>query len=299
MFDQQQEQAPTEQEQGTLSSQERITSRDVFNTDRFQSRDQASQQQAQGDKQQAQVEQAIHDLEKLGKFKFEGQEWTAKDLRDAILRQKDYTQKTQALSKDRESFSQEQKFYENLYQDLNSVKNNPQLAQEFIKIYPEKFHSYLKQILEEDQNQTQSQNVQKPQQQQFDVDREARMQKLEKFYQDQEVAKNEAMISQTVEKFSKKYPDALKEVVIGRVYEAHNRGEQINDDTWETAFKTVDAQMKDMWKAKYGEMVKQQTEVNKKSQDVPSGGGTIGRAPAKFNKFSDITENAIRDLTSR
>ena len=293
----QQEQASDSQESSTLSSQEPITSKNVFNADWTKQFDQAGQ--SQGQQQQAQVEQAIYELEKLGKFKFDGQEWTAKDLRDAILRQKDYTQKTQALSKDRESFSQEQKFYENLYHDLNSVKNNPQLAQEFIKVYPEKFHSYLKQILGQDQNQAQSQDVQKSQQQQFDVDKEARLQKLERFYNDQEVAKNEAMISQTVDKFSKQYPDALKELVIGRVYEAHNRGEQITDDVWETAFKTVDAQMKDVWKAKYGEMVKQQTAVNKKSQDVPSGGGTIGRAPAKFNKFSDITENAIRDLTTR
>ncbi len=293
----QQEQVSPSQDTSTLSSPDApITSKDVFNTDWTKQMDQAQNQSEQSQ----QVQNAIHELEKLGKFKFEGQEWTAKDLRDAILRQKDYTQKTQALSRDRESFTQEQKFYENLYHDLNSVKSNPQLAQEFIKIYPEKFHSYLKQVLDGGQQQTQNnQQPQTQQQQGFDVEREARLQKLESFYQEQEVAKNEAQINQSIEKFSKQYPDALKEVVIGRIYEAHNRGEKITDELWETAFKTVDAQMKDIWKSKYSEMVKQQTEANKKARDVDSGGGTIGRAPAKFSKFAQITEHAVKDLSGR
>lgn len=292
----QQEQAGS-QDSSTLSSPEPITSRDVFNRDWNKDANQA--QDGQASKEQ-QVQQAIQELEKLEKFKFDGQEWTAKDLRDAILRQKDYTQKTQSLAKERDSFSQEQKYYQNLYYDLNAVKNNPELANKFISVYPESFHGYLKEILGSTQSQTQAQGQSQAQQQpSFDVDKEARLQKLESFYQEQEVAKQEAAISQTIEKFSKQYPDAMKEIVIGRVYEAHNRGEKISDETWENAFKTVDAQMKDTWKAKYGEMVKQQTEVNKKSRDVESGGGTVGRAPAKFSKFGQITDHAIRDLTSK
>jgi hypothetical protein len=286
---QQNEQAESSQEPSTQTSPESITAKDVFNTDRFK-----------GNMDQGAQEPTIYELEKLSKFKYQGQEMTPKDLEAAILRQKDYTQKTQALSKDRESFTQEQKFYENLYHDLNHVKNNPQLVSEFIKIYPEKFHSYLKQVLGDDSKQAQPQEAkdqsQKPQ---YDVEMMSRMQKLETFYHEQEVAKNTQEINATVDAMSKKYPDALAEMAIGRVYEAHNRGEQITKETWETAFKTVDAQMKDYVKAKYGDLVKKQTEANNKSRDVDSGGGTIGRAPQKFNRFADITKNAIDDLTKR
>ena len=57
--------------------------------------------------------------------------------------------------------------------------------------------------------------------------------------------------------------------------------------------------MKDFVKAKYGNLVKPQTEANNKSRDVDSGGGTIGRAPKKFSNFGDITKHAVRDLTGK
>ena len=268
----------------TQTPPEPITSKDVFNTD-FSKLDQGA------------IEPTVYELEKLSKFKFQGQELTPKDLEAAILRQRDYTQKTQALSKERESFKSEQKYYENLYYDLQNVKNNPQLANEFIKIYPEKFHTYLKQILNGESNSqapTQNQSSGK-----YDVDLMSRLQKLENYYQDQEVSKHTQEINSTIAKYEKQYPDAIKELVIGRVWEAANQGAEVNENLWANTFKSVDAQMKDMVKAKYGDLIKQQTEANKKARDVESGGGTVGRAPQKFKSLKDVTENAINDLTKR
>ena len=272
-----------------ISSPDAITAKDVFGkTDRFDKMDQGAQ------------EPTIYELEKLSKFKYQGQELTPKDLEAMILRQKDYTQKTQSLSKERDSFTQEQKYYENLYTDLQNVKNNPHLVSEFIKVYPEKFHSYVKQVLDQNNNQTQPQQSQdQGQKPQYDVEMMSRMQKLETFYHEQEVAKNTQEINSTVESMSKKYPDAIAEMAIGRVYEASNRGEKITQETWENAFKTVDAQMKDFVKAKYGDLVKKQTEANKKSKDVDSSGGTIGRAPQKFKSLGEVTRHAINDLTNK
>ena len=271
----------------TQSSPETITAKDVFNTDWTKNLNQepTSKEEAA----------TIYELEKLSKFKYQGQELTPKDLEAMILRQKDYTQKTQALSKERESLQSEQKFYENLYHDLNNVKNNPELANEFIKVYPEKFHTYLKQVLGQSE-QTQNAQNQKPQ---FDVDTAARLQKLEAFYYEQEVAKNTQEINATVDKLSQKYSDALPELAISRVYEAYNRGEKITPEVWENAFKTADAEMKNLIKTKYGDLVKKQTEANNKSRDVDSGGGTVGRAPQKFKSLSDVTKYAVKDLTNR
>lgn len=281
------------QEQGasdstTLNSPEstNITSRDVFNRDWSKEMDKGAS------------EPTVYELEKLSKFKYQGQEWTPKDLEAAILRQKDYTQKTQSLSKERESFQQEQKFYENLYYDLNHVKNNPQLAQAFIQTYPEKFHNYLKQVLGGENPQA-VMNSQQPAKPQYDVELMSRMQKLENFYQEQEIAKNTQEINATVDKLSKKYPDALSEMAIARVYEASNRGEEVTPELWENSFKSVDQMMKDHVKAKYGELVKKQTEANVKSRDVDSGGGTVGRAPQKFKNLSEVTNHAVKELTNR
>lgn len=271
----------------TQSSPETITAKDVFNTDWTKNLNQepTSKEEAA----------TIYELEKLSKFKYQGQELTPKDLEAMILRQKDYTQKTQALSKERESLQSEQKFYENLYHDLNNVKNNPELANEFIKVYPEKFHTYLKQVLGQSE-QTQNAQNQKPQ---FDVDTAARLQKLEAFYYEQEVAKNTQQMDAIIDKLSPKYSDAIPELVISRIWEAYNRGEKITPEVWENTFKTADAEMKERIKAKYGDLVKKQTEANNKSRDVDSGGGTVGRAPQKFKSLSDVTKYAVKDLTNR
>ena len=77
------------------------------------------------------------------------------------------------------------------------------------------------------------------------------------------------------------------------------RSEKITQDAWENAFKTADLEMKDLIKTKYGDLVKKQTQVNNKSRDVESGGGTLGRAPQKFKSLSDVTNFAVKDLTNR
>lgn len=91
-----------------------------------------NEQQAQATK----TPEETPDLAKFARLKFEGQEMTYDDLRRAYLRHKDYTQKTQALAEER-------KFFDNLSADLRAVQQNPQLANEFKKVYPEKFHGYL------------------------------------------------------------------------------------------------------------------------------------------------------------
>jgi hypothetical protein len=246
---------------------------------------------------------AIAELDKMDKFKFQGQEWTPKDLEKAVMRQKDYTQKTQSLAEERkqmEAFKNESKFYENLYFDLQKVKSASEkgdnsLVNEFLQVYPEKFHSYLKEIL----GTTSQQPAQKQQSQPFDFETATRLQKVEKVIYEQEVAKNEAYISSTVDKMSKKYPDAIPEMAIARVYEAHNAGTKITEKEWEKAFQQVDEQIKGVVKARYGDLVKKQQEANQKGRDVDSGGGTMGRAPEKFKSLGDVTKFAISDLTRK
>lgn len=251
------------------------------------------------------VAAAIAELDKMEKFKFQGKEWTPKDLEKAILRQQDYTKKTQSLAEERKSFESERKFAENLHYDLQYVRSNPTQAtiNEFIKLYPEKYHGALKTVLTELQsaNREQMQPTEKKTETvpNYDIETANRLNKLETFYHEQEVAKNTAQINATIEKYSKQYPDAISRLVIADVYEAHNQGVKVTEQVWEDAFKAVDAQMKEVVKSKYGDLVKKQTEANNKARDVEPGGGTIGRAPAKFKSLADVTKYAIEQETSR
>lgn len=291
-----------------FNSEQPITSQDVFGTPPSQgdssNRNEPGSQGIQDNRNSVREAAAIAELEKMDKFKYQGKEWTVKDLEKAILRQQDYTKKTQELAKSRETFEQDAKFQKNLAFDLLAVKERPELASEFIKIYPEQYHAYLKEIIggsRAGQNKTQEQQQQMPQ---VDVEKEARLQRLEKHFHEQEVSKHSQAINTQMDRLTKKYPDALPELALARVYELMNANAQdpsfqVSDQMWEDAFKGVDSQMQDIFKKRYGDYVKKQTEANKKARDVDSGGGTPGRAPPKFKGFKEVTENAINDLKSR
>lgn len=262
-----------------------------------------SSSQALSSEREQEVAQALAELDKMDKFKFQGQEWTPKDLEKAILRQKDYTQKTQSLSDERKSFGDERKFYENLAWDLMKLRDNPSMVQEFVKVYPQQFHQYAEQFLKQASNQVQQQGNQgqPPQQSHADVQTLSRLERLEKFYNDQEVAKNETEIKNIMTSMSTKYPDAanFQEMVLGRAYESHTQGTQLTPQVWEDIYKQVNDQVGSMLKTKYGDLVKKQQAANVKARDVGAGGGTVGTAPKKFKGFKEATAAAIADLTNR
>lgn len=256
------------------------------------------------------VAEAIAEIEKLAKFKFQGQEWTPKELERAILRQKDYTQKTQQIAQVKKEFESQQKFYLNYAADLRTIeKSSPEqrqaLISEFIKIYPQQFHSELDKALRNLSGQDQSSATRTQQSHTPDVALLSRLQSLEKIHHEQAVERSRASIESNIQKLSSKYKDAIPELVIGRVFEAYNQlAEQdpqakLTDKMWEDTFKTVDEEMKSRMKNNYGDLVKKQTEANAKGKAPDASGGTVGRAPHKFKSLKEATQHAIRDLSGR
>jgi hypothetical protein len=276
------------------------------NVNEIERREEPAGASARPDREQsAEATQAIHDLEKLEKFRYQGKEWTAKDLEKAILRQQDYTRKTQSLSDERKTYETErqsdEKYYNNLHWDLLAVANNPNLAAKFLELYPEKFHTYLKDTLSKASGtqSNQGNNNVNQQNQTPDIEMMSKVQKLEKFYDEQQTAKTTTEINKSIEKYSKEYKDAIPELVIGRVYEAYNNGTKVDDSLWSETFKQVDNEMKQMLRDRYGSLVKEQKKANAKGRDVDSGSGTISNAPQKFKSIGDVTKNALKEITGR
>lgn len=242
------------------------------------------------------MQEAIAELEKMERFKFEGREWTPEDLKAAIMRYKDYTKKTQALAKERESVESERKFYENLSFDIQAVLSNPSLVGKFLEVYPEKFHKYLKEAFQKTPGQSTGQRDQSagtP-----DVELLSRLQKLEKTLHDQEVAKQESYIDTQVEKLSKKYPNALPKVVLASIHDKYLRGEELTEEDWERAFEESEKEMTELLAKRYGEKVKAQGKANEKARDVEAGGGTPSSAPKKITSFKEAREAAIKAATA-
>lgn len=260
--------------------------------------------------QEQQIQEAIYELKENGKFKFGGKEYTAEDIKrmqQGEMRLSDYTKKTQSLAEERKSFEAEKKYNDNLYYDLEAVRENPSLANKFVEVYPAKFHSYLKDVLSRTQQQDLAQQqTQTHQRSQPDVELltkfgslNEKVSKLEKFHLDQEAGKVQLEIEQKISTLSKKYPDALRKMVLSDAYETHSKGVKMTDDVWEEIFKTNDQAMKDLVKTKYGNLVKKQAEANNKAKDVDAGGGTVGKAPPKFKRIEDVGKFAEEQMSNR
>jgi hypothetical protein len=252
--------------------------------------------------QQQSKDQALFDLAKADKFSFEGREWTRDAFKKLIDQEKQfqsmnevYTTKTQKLAEDRKAVEENRKYYTNLAADLIKVKENPSLASEFVRVYPQEFHQYVEQFLRGGQQQTQGQ----PQGPNVDVNMLSRLDRLEKFYNEQEIARNESEITKLVDDLSKKYPEAaeFKEMCLGRAYEAHLAGEKLTPESWEKIFKDVEEQVSGVMKAKYGNLVNKQTEANARGKSPQAGGGASGSAPRKFKSFREASEALIQDVT--
>lgn len=237
----------------------------------------------------------LTDLEKLERFTYQGREMTPKDLQSAMMMQADYTRKTQEIA-------QERKYYDALADDLKSVRENPALAQEFRKIYPEKFHGYLEYALNgaTQQQQQPGQQLQQQTQVQPQVPKEFmdRFQKLESAWSQQEVEKAQAQLDSIFDKYSKKFDMADERTVLATAQQLHGAGTKLDEATWEKIFKADHDRHMERFQAYYKTKQTNQLEANRKARDAGPGGGTPGQAPVK-RTFDEATKAAIQELGGR
>src|SRR3954471_25040474 len=218
---------------------------------------------------------AIMELDKLEKFKFEGREWTPKELKDAYMMQSDYSRKTEAIA-------QERKYYDNLAADLDSVRNDPSLMAKFKELYPQKFHSYLSVL---SQNQATNSEQSKPA---VAPEVANRIEKLEQFITQFETKNLEAEVDTAFNKLTEKYPMADERVVTASANLALQQGVRLrgedgklNVGELEKIFKSEHERTQKAYDAHYKQQVEKQKQASAKSRDVASGGGVPGQAPEK------------------
>ena len=239
--------------------------------------------------------QAIADLSKFQKVTIDGKELSIDDLKKSMLRQDDYTRKTQEVAKER-------KYYDNLQIDLSAVRQNPSLAADFKRVYPAKFHQYLDLILQKDAAEAE----QKGQASQLPPEV---MQKLEKYdqmfgtleqkAQQEQVNAIDAKL-QTIEgNLSKKFPYADTVFAYTLAQEAKAKWEQENgqpmppeilDEKFlEPFFKASHNHQEATFKKWQKEQVTKARSSHKEASDIGRGGGTPGEAPNKL-KLKDVAE---------
>lgn len=249
--------------------------------------------------EQPNTQDSVPELDKFERFKWEGKEWTPKDLKQMTMFQSDYTRKTQEVA-------QERKYYDNLAADLEAVSKDPSLAAKFKELYPAKFHSYLK-YLSQNQSSAQTQPVaaNQAQDQSFIeslkkeiAELREQLNPLKEGFEQQELAKTEAQLDSIYNEFSKKYEMADERTVTATAQALHGQGTELSKDLWERIFKEDHERNLKRYEQHYSKQVKQQKEASAKARDVAAGGGVPGQAPKRLS-MKDATEAAIRDLSAR
>lgn len=245
----------------------------------------------------SQEQENLTELEKLERFKFEGQEFTPKDIREAMMRQSDYTKKTQEVAENRKAFEEEKKFYDNLSADLGHVRSNPALAEQFKRIYPEKFHSYLDVLGvggQQTDAPTASQGEQKAQSEfQLPPEIQEKLSKVDSLEQwrnsheakqyQQEVDSKEKQLEAWETEFSSKYPRADQSQVYGVLQSALDKGEikseQVTKDLMDKLYRQSHEAIEKRFESWQKEVVEKQKASHEQGRDIGKGGGTPDSAP--------------------
>ena len=241
-------------------------------------------EQTEGTPDAAQENPSVLELDAVEKFKFQGREWTPKELQNAYLMQSDYTKKTQAIAEER-------KFYDNLSVDLAAISKNPALVSEFKRIYPEKYHSYLSYVTPK-----QAEQMQQPAEKSIDPEFMSRFESLERSIREKEAAAIEAELDVKFKQLGEKYPMADEEAVIARAQSLLNKGQDLNDNTWDALWKSVNDVNQKKFEQVYQNKVKEQKTANIRGRDVAAGGGTVGQAPTKPRTIKEATDLLMSDM---
>lgn len=230
----------------------------------------------------------IIDLDSVEKFKFQGREWTPKDMQRAHMMQSDYTRKTQEISKERQ-------YWDNLEHDLARIKTEPQLIGQFMQIYPQKFHRFLDFVGATPSNPGTKQ-IDAPQGVDPSFYRE--FQELKADMHERKVQAIESELDNKFGVLQKKYPFADEEVILARAESLLSKGTELNDKVWNDLWKSNNDKMERVYKEHYSKQVASQKNANKKSADIAPGGGIPGSKPRTPKNIKEASRFALEELES-
>lgn len=265
-----------------------------------ETQDSSSQIEASTEKTPAEA-QAIADLSKFQKFTLDGKELTLDQLRKERMLQADYSRKTQELAKQRQDT---EKFESNVWADLEKVKRNPQLAQEFKRLYPAKYHTALRFV---QQGGDPAQATQ--QQQGLPPELEERFNRYDQFIDETSRAKVEAeqqALEANLQTFEtnllKKYPKA--DVIAAYTFAENAKAKleqetgqkmspkDLNEKFMEPFFKAAHENQVKLFNQWQKEMAKQARDTHRVASDTGRGGGTPGGAPSKM-RLKDVADHIL------
>lgn len=260
----------------------------------------------------------ILDLNSLEKFKIGDQEFTPQQLKEAMLFKSDYTRKTQQLAEERkgiDSLKKEQQYRDNLMADLDHVKQHPQLASQFMQIYPKSFHKFLDLVglprgfgqRFVDQGETEEQQTSQPTTPTIPDELRNELNSIKEWKSSLEAKEYQTLVEASDKqlaawetKFTDKYPEAELTEVYSALDAALAKGEityeQVTEKTMETIFKQSHDRITAKFDKYQAKKLEQQKRANREGEDIGKGGMIPGAEPRTPKTLKEANEMLERDI---
>lgn len=242
--------------------------------------------------------QELLDLDKHDRFRFNGKEWTRKELANSHLMHADYTRKTQEIS-------EKSRYVDNFSSDLQTVMREPGRLAEFERIYPKEYVSLAKQILDArgiqssgapSQNNSGNQNTGSlpPEMQEIlswkkQVEHERR---------EQAVQSTQRELDTLFKEYGGKYKFANSDAVNSQAIAVVENGHKLTPQIIEKLFQQNHEAMTKLFESHYKGKVDDQKRAGQRAKDSGPGGSTLGTAPKK-ETFREAKDRWLRELESR
>jgi hypothetical protein len=252
--------------------------------------------------------QAILDLDKVEqRFRLNGKEWEKKDLLDSLLRQDDYTRKSQALAEQR-------KYATNFPFDMAKVMSGQATIEQFASVYskaPELIR-IARQMVGGSQEKPTSSRTEEKGNPEVEKLLEAKLSPVLEYINSQKERETQAAIDTAkveldsiFSEMEKKFPDANSELVNSRLLAALQAGHDVVDENGkfkknviERLFEKNQSEITERYAKRYGEQVKKQKEANSRGIDAGKGGGVPGSAPQKARNLKDVRALLETDIAA-
>lgn len=230
------------------------------------------------------------DLDKHERFRWQGREWTRKELTDGVLMRQDYTRKTQEAAEAR-------KYVDNFEADLAKIERNPALMSKFREIYPRNFVRMAERILggrtttpqpassgTQDTKPSFDRNVVESLLQEKLSPILDWKEQVEQSVAEAQTEQNIQWLDSQFEKLKTKYPFGSEKEVHADLqsFLAQGTGGKVTAELMDQLYKQSHEAREATFKAHYKKQVEEQQAANRKAKDVGKGASADSKPKSKM-----------------
>ena len=228
----------------------------------------------------------VTNIDSLSEFEFQGERLTPGRLQEMF-------QGYRTLSEKQKQFESEGRYVANLEVDLESVMENPALADKFKSTYPQKYHSIVDRMLSRLNPQSQQSQLPK------DVmNRLSKVDNLEQRLEQMAIESANAKIDAIMPKLMEKFPLAIEEQIYNKAEAFLSQGGKMTDATWERFAKESHETFKKRSDGYYKTQLNSQLSKGNMSRDVGPVGAHAGKAPPKMS-FEGAKDAMLAELKAK